>query len=231
MRAFFVLLPALAAGSLMLSCAPLPPKDGAATETHSGKTASASVNVEVESEPNGLTSAKKSPRTRKQKLDSIPVWRARGKVAFASPDESGSASLDWRQQGGQSELRLYGPLGVGSTRIVPDGEWLRIEREGIERLYPANAAPWLSSSTALPIPIESIPFWLRGLPDPYQTDQNSVIEDGLIRSLEQAGWLIEFDRYDEFSSVFLPRRISLSNQASGLTLRLFIRRWDLSPDR
>ncbi|MEM6483436.1 MAG: lipoprotein insertase outer membrane protein LolB [Pseudomonadota bacterium] len=229
MRVFVVLRPALAAVSFIVGCAPLPSKDAADTNSAPSTTASEKVSVPVESGLNGLTSSQESPTTRTQILGEIPDWRARGKVAFASPDESGSASLDWRQRSGQSELRLYGPLGVGSTRIVPDGDWLRIEREGIERLYPANAAPWLSSSTALPIPIGSIPFWLRGLPDPNQTDQHSVIEEGLIRSLEQAGWLIEFDRYDTYSSVLLPRKISLSNRASGLTLRLLIRKWDLSP--
>ena len=165
---------------------------------------------------------------REAQLASHREWRARGKVAYRSPARSGSATLDWRQAGSSGELKLSGPLGVGTTRIASSGDSLLIEQDGIERLYPPDAAPWLGQDSYLPIPIESIAWWIKGTSDPnFPVD--ALERDGPLTSrLEQRGWLIEVSRYRDFSGLQLPARMTLHHADSSLQLRLILRRWELA---
>ncbi|EAQ98969.1 lipoprotein insertase outer membrane protein LolB [Congregibacter litoralis] len=163
-------------------------------------------------------------------IGTLENWRVRGKVAYRLPDDAGSANLDWQQTGGQSSLRLSGPMGVGSTEIRNEGALLRVKRDGIERLYPADAAPWLSGGQLLPVPVNSIQHWLRGVPDPAIATADLETENALATRIEQNGWVVEYDEYREAQELSpglaLPSRLNLSAPDSGLTLRIILRAWE-----
>lgn len=166
-------------------------------------------------------------------INAMTAWRVRGKVAYRLPDDAGSASLDWQQQDTRSELRLAGPLGAGSTRISNEGALLRLQRDGIERLYPADAAPWLPEGKLLPVPVNAIQHWLRGVPDPTLRLDALQLENALALRIEQDGWLVTYDEYGdqpdaaENAVLALPIRLSLQHAGTGLSLRVLLRDWRL----
>ncbi|GAB5415451.1 MAG: lipoprotein insertase outer membrane protein LolB [Congregibacter sp.] len=166
-----------------------------------------------------------------QILNTLQEWRVRGKVAYRLTDDAGSASLDWQQLGSESQLRLSGPLGVGSTRISNEGALLRVERDGIARLYPADAAPWLPEGQLLPVPIDAIRYWLRGMPAPDRTLEDLQLADALAESLTQDGWEINYASFTEQQGLQLPRRLTLRAPDIELELRIILRDWDIPPPR
>ncbi|WOJ95012.1 lipoprotein insertase outer membrane protein LolB [Congregibacter variabilis] len=159
-------------------------------------------------------------------LASLEDWRVRGKVAYRLPDDAGSASLDWQQADEQSELRLSGPLGVGSTEVHNEGALLRVKRDGIERLYPADAAPWLHGGTLLPVPVGSIQHWLRGVPDPAQPVTLLVTDNALASRIEQNGWVVEYSDYKDVRGLAMPARLLLTVPKIELSLKLILRAWE-----
>ena len=159
-------------------------------------------------------------------LGTLGDWRVRGKVAYRLPDDAGSASLDWQQSGAQSALRLSGPLGVGSTEIRNEGALLRVQRDGIERLYPADAAPWLPGGTLLPVPVASIQHWLRGAPDPALPVTAIERNNALATFLEQDGWEIRYSDYENYRGLAMPSRMTLKAPQAKLSLRVILRDWD-----
>ena len=164
---------------------------------------------------------------RQSALRAISAWRVQGKVAYRLPDDGGSASLDWRQIDEHSRLRLSGPLGVASTRIVNEGALLRVSRDGIERLYPADGAPWLPGGALLPIPVTSIQYWLRGLPDP-SLPVEALEYDGVTPcALQQHGWQVSYETFREVRGLDMPARLTLLAPAADLSLRIVLRNWDL----
>lgn len=185
--------------------------------------------------PRPLPAAAKAPQlTEEQRwaqrladMTSLASWRVKGKVAYRLPDDAGSANLDWRQNDTQSALRLFGPLGVGSTEIRNSGALLRVERDGIERLFPADAAPWLPGGTLLPIPIDSIQHWLKGVPDPSLPISALEIDDALATRLEQNGWIIQYENYEINGGTALPTRLNLTVPDAELRLKIILRAWDL----
>jgi outer membrane lipoprotein LolB len=159
-------------------------------------------------------------------IASISDWRVRGKVAYRLPEDAGSASLDWQQSGADSDLRLSGPLGVGSTEIHNEGALLRVRRDGIERLYPADAAPWLPDGSLLPVPVDSIRHWLRGVPDPDLPLAMLERDDALAKRMEQAGWEIRFEDYRDVQGMAMPARLTLEAPGAELTLKVILRDWE-----
>ncbi|MEM1188786.1 MAG: lipoprotein insertase outer membrane protein LolB [Pseudomonadota bacterium] len=153
-------------------------------------------------------------------------WIARGKVAYRLPGDGGSANLFWRQNGGQSELRLSGPLGAGSTEIRNDGALISVRRDGIERRYPADAAPWLPDGQLLPIPVASLRYWLRGVPDPGAAEAAVDLGDGLAASLTQSAWTVRIEAYDRAQAPPLPSRLRIEAPDAALVLRVLIRDWE-----
>lgn len=164
---------------------------------------------------------------RLKSIESIQDWRVRGKVAYRLPDDAGSASLDWQQADEQSELRLSGPLGVGSTEIHNEGALLRVKRDGIERLYPADAAPWLPGGTLLPVPVNSIQYWLRGVPDPTQAVTHLATDNALASRIEQNGWVVEYSDYKDVQGLAMPARLVLTVPKIELSLKIILRAWEL----
>jgi outer membrane lipoprotein LolB len=159
-------------------------------------------------------------------LASISEWRVRGKVAYRIPEDAGSASLDWQQAGADSDLRLSGPLGVGSTEIHNEGALLRVRRDGIERLYPADAAPWLPDGSLLPVPVGSIRHWLRGAPDPDLPLESLERDNALATRIEQAGWDIRFEDYRDVQGMPMPARLTLEAPGAELSLKVILRNWE-----
>lgn len=168
-------------------------------------------------------------QARRQHLASQRQWSARGKVAYRLPDDAGSASLNWRQSDAQSHLQLAGPLGVGGAEIASEGPWLRVRRDGVERRYPADAAPWLPGGALLPIPVDSLRFWLRGVPDPALPVNSLTLEAGRALGFSQSGWSIRYDAYAVTQGLEMPTRLFLHAPAAQLTLRVILRQWTLAP--
>lgn len=153
-------------------------------------------------------------------------WQARGKVGYRLPDDAGSASLRWQQRGQQSNLRLAGPLGANAVTLRSDGALISLTRDGIERLYPADAAPWLGDGRLLPIPVVSIRHWLRGIPDPDKPVTTLVTAGGLAQHIEQEGWAIRYENYGSSRSGALPKRLVVEAPDASLTLTVIVRQWD-----
>ena len=160
-------------------------------------------------------------------VTALAAWQTRGKVAYRLGDEGGSANLIWEQIGEQSELSLSGPLGAGSMRVRNEGELINVRRDGIERRYPADGAPWLPNGQLLPIPMASIPYWLRGLPDPGRPLDLLETGAGVARHIRQDGWSITLDEYHESFETPLPKRVRIEAPDTELKLRTYLRQWTI----
>lgn len=163
-------------------------------------------------------------------LSTIDRFTTQGKVGYRIEGDAGSASLRWEQDGGASEVRLAGPLGAGATVIRNEGPLLRVSRDGIDRLYPADAAPWLPDGRLLPIPLSSLHHWLLGRPDPGASVDALTTENGLMRQLSQGGWEIAYEDYEAQAGTALPSRLRLSAPDNAVSLQVILRRWSLNSD-
>lgn len=165
-------------------------------------------------------------QTHQAEVSAWDSWDVRGKIALRTPAQAESASLEWQQRAGLSELRLSGPLGMAATRVSSNGERVTIIRGETVQEIDASSPASLEAATGWPLPVRQLPFWLRGIPAPGATSGESV-SDGLLRQLSQDGWQVDYLDYGDFAGLRLPSRIRV--EGHGLSAKLILRQWRDAP--
>jgi len=165
-------------------------------------------------------------REHSNRLSALHDWSATGKLALRSTTASESASLDWRQRGEETEVRLSGPLGVGTTTLYSDGRMLDIHRGDEHRRVALSDAGTLALDRGWELPLHALPRWLRGLPGDGLPRAALDLDPhtGHLTHFSQDGWEVYYDSYGEFDGVTLPTRLRIEGKDTRATI--LIRRWE-----
>jgi len=159
-------------------------------------------------------------KTERQALDH---WEMKGRAAVATATDAWTANVAWRQQAADSELRLQGVLGVGGVRVRSDGQSFDIETSKGEKITADDAASALEQAIGVPLPVESLRFWLLGVPAPESDALEELDEKGRLSKLEQDGWQARYDRYVYQYDSWLPGRVRL--EKGPLRMRVVVDEW------
>lgn len=167
---------------------------------------------------------------RRETVAALTHWRATGRAAITTPEESVSLSLDWRQADDAYRLDMRAPLGAGNLRLQGNDQGVVLRTSEGTRERADDAGSLLQRHTGLDLPVDVLPWWLRGLPAP-EPEVTALDLDGRgrVQRMEQAGWVIEYDGYDARGGpVELPVRLSMDGP--GVSLRAHIRSWEVDRD-
>lgn len=150
----------------------------------------------------------------------------RGKVGFRRGESGGSAALTWQQEGERYRLAANGPLGQGATRISGDAARVRIENsDGMRESDMPESL--LADAIGWPVSINSLSWWVRGLPAPGSEAAVENDAEGRPVRIRQQEWDIVLDRWRGDTGVVLPYRVIASGGDSRVTL--LIERWEFPP--
>lgn len=164
-----------------------------------------------------------------RQLQSYSQWSIKGRAALRSDRESWSATLTWQQYGNNYQVRLAGPFGQGAVNIDGSDEQIRVHIAGQEPVVADDAELLLVRNLGWSVPVQSLPFWLRGLPAPGAVDALILGESGTIEHLEQQGWQVDYSAYRPLHGINLPRKILIKN--GELRLKLVLDRWRLGEEQ
>ncbi len=159
-------------------------------------------------------------------LQQLGHFQMKGRVALAAGANGFSASLRWTQQGGDSQLGLEGPLGVGGMQIRAQGSRLDVTTSRGEHISDAAAHTELATRLGFDVPIASLRYWVLGVPDPGSA-ADPVLDPGQQRlaALSQDGWHISYDSYTATAAGNLPARLTLEREQ--VRVRLLVQDWQL----
>ena len=164
---------------------------------------------------------------RVSQLQALDDFRLDGRLAVAVGQEGFSATLAWAQRGARSELELRAPLGFGTARIVREAGAVRLDTSRGERFDGPEAEDDLAARLGFRPPLDSLRYWVLGVPDPHRPVAGSTGDEGRPSSLDQEGWHVDFSDYRVVDSArgtyWLPRRLSLLRE--GVRLRLVVDHW------
>jgi outer membrane lipoprotein LolB len=152
-------------------------------------------------------------------LEHKSAWQLDGRAAVALGQQGWQASLDWRQNGTESELHLAGPLGVGAMLIKAGPEGI-----SVNGAPPSDTvAAQLQARLGFELPLDDLRYWLLGIPDPESPFELTRNPQDRAQFLSQAGWSIEYDEYMPSAGDVLPKRLVLSRE--GARVRIAVDRW------
>lgn len=168
-----------------------------------------------------------NPRILREKLYQIEDFQLSGKLGFRNSDEAFSVAVNqWQQKADRYEIKLSSSfLGLGSVTIQGTPSWIEIQESGEEPIsspYPNEA---LAELLGMPLPVQRIRYWIRGIPAPQSSATETKNEKGLVSNISQDDWEIELDRYHDVNKLPLPGRIKINRQDTRITL--IISQWSI----
>ena len=160
---------------------------------------------------------------RVEQLSALTRWSASGKLAIRTKAQSETASLDWQQDGNNTHILLTGPLGLGATAIDSDRNTLQVSRDGDVKIYDISSTATSQATIGWNLPLQELPFWIRGLPSPGTPIEGQIFAQNLLQQLQQQGWTITYENYALFDHFTLPTRVTM--ERDNTRARLIIRNW------
>ncbi len=154
---------------------------------------------------------------------SVTAWEIKGLIGAKTPKKAWSANLIWAQQSpSHYQLRLFGPMG-GGVVLIEGANGVVTYKDEHKRIQGKQARQLLREQTGVDLPVESLYYWVRGLPAPGKPDEAVYDANKQLVILKQAGYLIEYSPYQAVNGYVLPAKMKV--QGKGLVVKLVIKAW------
>jgi outer membrane lipoprotein LolB len=154
-----------------------------------------------------------------------------GRINLRVDKEGFPGRVRWKHAPRRDELWFYSPVGAAVAHLRQDEQGaLLVNAQGKE--YRAEDLRTLAADVlGWDLPLEGLPYWVRGLPWPGSEAIDLQHDDqGRLSRLQQAGWQVSYLAWNGRGSDALPAKLDL--QGERLRLRLLVENWapgDASP--
>lgn len=165
------------------------------------------------------------PLVESPNLAELNNWKITGKLAIRTRQKAQSINLIWQQQGVNYTVNLNGPMGFGSATIDGNQQQATIQ-QGSKKLI---GTPDQLSAQLLGVPLSAVAmsWWIKGLASPDHVKASNIVnqENGVLSSLQQNGWQLQFSDHQVQGAFVMPKKIS--GRRGELSFKLVIKQWDL----
>ena len=154
----------------------------------------------------------------------------RGRLNIRSNTGSETININWQQTQTDYDINLSGTLGLGAVRIIGGADGVIVEKAGEAPLRTMSLEAITTEMLGYAFPASELLYWIRGMPAPDREVRTERNTQGLTSTLSQQdangqNWELQYDRYQEVESVFLPGRIRLEQDLYRLTF--IINSWEI----
>ena len=173
---------------------------------------------------------KTAHQDRANKLNAIIQWGLTGKISLDDGDQGGSGKLQWDVGSGQSDMSFSGAMGRGAWHLQMGPEGARLKMADGTEQTAEDVNDLIREHIGWPVPLDALQWWARGLAAPGVIENEQFGPEGLLVSLQQFGWNVDFSRYDSVGGIELPVRLKATR--NNYRVKLAISRWrmDVSDD-
>lgn len=165
---------------------------------------------------------------RAENIAGISAWSLVGKISLDDGEDGGSGRFRWDVRGDSSTMDFHGAMGRGAWHMEtgPAGAVLRLA-DGDEH-FALGVDTLVHQQIGWSIPVGALQWWVRGLAAPGSVDEQQLDDKGLLTSLGQFGWQIDFNRYGSDSGMAMPTR--LDARKKNYRVKLAVSRWRIPTD-
>lgn len=160
---------------------------------------------------------------RSGRLNATTEWGLAGKISLDDGDQGGSGKLQWDVKPGQSEMSFRGAMGRGAWHLQMGPESAKLKMADGTEQTAADVSDLIREHIGWPVPLDALQWWARGLAAPGVTENEQFGPEGLLVSLRQFGWNVDFSRYDSVGGIELPVRLKATR--NNYRVKLAISRW------
>lgn len=162
-------------------------------------------------------------KDRQALLNRIQSWQVSGKIAVQTPNDSGSASVDWTEHQGQYIISLMGPMGSNGMTLSGRPGVVILQTSDGKRFTASSPEQILAERWRFHLPVSYLKYWIRGLPVPGLPANTSFDTSGRLAMLSQQGWNVQFADYTNTGKIDLPEKLFITSAA--LNVKIIIYNW------
>ncbi len=156
-------------------------------------------------------------------LGRLDKWQFSGRIAVKTSADGFNGKLRWFQDEASFRATVSGPLGIGTVRIEGDGDSVEItDKDGTATVL-QDVEMELYYRYGWTIPVESLRYWVLGIPDPRVPAASEFDDLNRVSRLEQRGWIVDVGAYREAGGQQMPARLVASSRETSV--RLVIDKW------
>lgn len=160
---------------------------------------------------------------REKRVQRLTHWDAKGAMAVKEGKKGFTATMRWQQSSPKAyQLSLYGPLGSGHITLIGKKNLVTL-MDNKNKITARDGESLIRQQTGHTIPVNSMYYWLRGLPAPEPKAKIKHDTYGHLTSLTQAGWHIQYVRYTSFQGIDLPSKLVMTHQK--IKVKIIINSW------
>jgi outer membrane lipoprotein LolB len=165
---------------------------------------------------------------RRMQLQQLSDWELQGRVGIINGKDGGSGSMDWKQHGQVLAFSFRGPFGAGALQVTGDANSLWVRSSRGDDFITTDPEQDFSQRLHIPLPVLSMRYWMLGLPDPNAAFIKTVDAKGLLVTLTQRGWHVDYQAYATFSGYALPVRLQI--ERDPVRIKVAVNEWRLQAD-
>ncbi|HEY0503991.1 MAG TPA: lipoprotein insertase outer membrane protein LolB [Lysobacter sp.] len=155
-------------------------------------------------------------------------WNLSGRIAVSSGKQGGSGRIDWESRADAYAISLSAPVTRQSWRLAGDPTHARLDGVQGGPRESDDVEALLRETTGWDIPVRAMTYWVRGVDaDTEEFGPVRVVygEGNLPVRLEQAGWVIDFEQWQDAGEPAMPTRLVATRD--GAKVRLIVDEWSL----
>ena len=146
----------------------------------------------------------------------------------AGQPQSLQGKFRWQQQGEQTNITLYSPLGqtIATIAITP-GLAVMVQSDGEKRQAP-NVTALTQEVLGWPMPVDGLRYWLQGFVQNVDGKLQTASPEST-HSFQSDGWRVRYVSWQRNASIQYPKRFDMERttaEAGDIVLRLVIDEWN-----
>ncbi|MFI4925564.1 MAG: lipoprotein insertase outer membrane protein LolB [Vicinamibacteria bacterium] len=115
-----------------------------------------------------------------------------GRLSAKRGSEGAAANFDWMHEPGRDAIALSTPMGTTLARLERDASGATLIRPDRPPERASDVSTLADRVLALPLPVESLAWWIRGVPHPGSAHAMERDASGRASVLRQDGWAIVY---------------------------------------
>jgi outer membrane lipoprotein LolB len=157
----------------------------------------------------------------------IQQFSLQGRIGVQTNSKGFSGGLKWHHLMDSDNIALFSPLGSQVAQITKSSNQITLT-DANGKIASATDAETLTHHTlGWSLPLTGLADWSLGRPSSGPILASTWDAQGLLTTLNQDGWKIEFSNYAEFNGYWLPGKIFL--KSDQVNLKLLVENWDNIP--
>ncbi|NOX91495.1 MAG: outer membrane lipoprotein LolB [Gammaproteobacteria bacterium] len=162
-----------------------------------------------------------------QSVNAQTDWTLSARIAAHSEDDGWSGKLHWQQRADTWRMSFSAPFGQGGLQLDGGPQSVEMRTPDGQTMLAADAESLLFQQLGWRLPLNSLRYWVRGVPVPTSEVAPLLAfdEEGRLAGMQQFHWQIEYPAYRQVAGLMMPRKVYLEN--GELSVRLVIDRWTL----